>query len=138
MTMTTFDKQERGQIDEICTRLTSTYADLVESIDAYNEAIRGLFAQHIQSALDAYNEAVSDANSLAEDLGAEMQTYFDEKSEKWQQGDKGQEYQEWIYEWETELQPYQLSEPDGIDYSDLEDHAETFGYRKQAAQAGAE
>lgn len=30
------------------------------------------------------------------DLLSDMQSYFDEKSENWQTGDKGDEYQDWL------------------------------------------
>ena len=39
----------------------------------------------------------------------------DERSEEWQEGDTGQAYQEWISQFENELEEIELEEPDDVD-----------------------
>ena len=51
-----------------------------------------------------YNEAIQNLNSFIFEIREEMQMYFDDKSEKWQESDKGFAYQEWIENWEVEFE----------------------------------
>ena len=131
--MTKFTKFEVAEIDKLCNRLRDGYDELNAAIDKYNEAVKALW-EPVQKALDTYNEAISDANCYANDeLTSGMQEYYDEKSEKWQQGEKGQRFDAWLQEWSTELEQVSLDEPDEADASNIEDCAETYGMRSQSA-----
>jgi hypothetical protein len=47
-----------------------------------------------------YNDVVENLNNFIEDQRSQMQNYFDGRSEKWQESDKGDAYQNWIDAWE--------------------------------------
>jgi hypothetical protein len=61
---------------------------VTEALDRYNEA------------LDSYNSIVTEVNEFKDGIVNALQEYFDEKSEKWQEGDAGQELEALKSEWE--------------------------------------
>ena len=72
--------------------------------------------------MEAYKAAVEEAKAFAERIAEEMTNYFDDRSEKWQDGDAGGEYQSWKDEWENadldsveEIVKPDINMPDGPD-----------------------
>ena len=58
-------------------------------------------AEAIEEAVEAYATAADEARAFAESIHADQQAYYDERSEKWQEGDAGTAYTEWMELWET-------------------------------------
>jgi len=85
-------------------RLTEAHDELTEEIQAYNGALLAVAAWR-------------------DEITLEMETYFDERSEKWQEGEAGTAYQEWMGEWqEAELDELEAPElPDEPEFP----HADT-------------
>ena len=72
-------------------------------------------AQKLQAAKNKFEGATQDLNSEIEDWNAfaldiadELQSYYDERSETWQEGDVGSAFSEWVERWQEE--------PEEIDY----------------------
>lgn len=57
---------------------------------------RDELAERLRVAADAFAEVLGDASIWAHDLSGEMESYRDERSEKWQDGEAGQNYESWI------------------------------------------
>jgi len=94
--MKQLSKVHKARRDEIVAALTEkatvvedAWARLTEAHDDLTEAI------------EAYNEALADAVGWRDDMAQEMQDYFDERSERWQEGEDGTAYGEWINEWQV-------------------------------------
>lgn len=106
-------------------------ADQKKDKDGHAEAIReawskldGLWGE-VEAAVAAYNEGVaemneklSDAETWRDEIVQEMDDYMSERSEKWLDGDAGQNYESWKGEWEnvsfesvSELEVNQPDEP---------------------------
>lgn len=49
--------------------------------------------------IDKYNAKLREVETWRDEITADMENYYDEKSEKWQEGDAGSEYSEWKDEW---------------------------------------
>ncbi len=60
--------------------------------------------QKLENALNDYNCVIAEINSFMSDMREKMEEYQSEKSEKWQEGDKGEAYSNWISSWENELE----------------------------------
>ena len=73
----------------LATALREAKDKLVIAIDEYNAATTDPRAA-VESALKEYNEALAEAKGFAEDIANEAESEFDNKSEKWQEGDRGQ------------------------------------------------
>lgn len=61
--------------------------------------------------ITAYNEALSNAREFCSDIAETAQEAWNDKSEKWQESDKGQEVQGWIETWQ-EANLDDVEEPD--------------------------
>src|SRR5438067_11684451 len=121
--MTKLSKAELSRRDEVASRLRRTFEDLNKIVDEFNEAMAAAW-EKVETSLTAHNEAIADANSFKNEITQEMQDYFDGRSEKWQDGEKGQTYQSWKETWEEEFQEADLEKPDDLDVGELEDYAE--------------
>lgn len=88
---------------------TAEQANLVEELrEAFSKA---------QDEIRSYNELVEKARNYTETVAARMREEFDGKSETWQEGDRGQEAEGLINEWEG-VDLREVDEPEG-------DHADT-------------
>ncbi len=90
-----------------------------EAIDQYNQTMQEAW-EKIEEAVSSYNEAIAQASEFKEEVYSEAQEYYDERSEKWQESDKGQSYQEWIDEWEADLDEIEVEQPDELEVPDME------------------
>ena len=45
--------------------------------------------------MQAFNDALAAAREFTEEIHSEMETFYNEKSDKWQEGDAGSAYQSW-------------------------------------------
>jgi hypothetical protein len=84
-----FNKTEQARMGAIIDKLRDIYDDdITEALSALNGAI------------DRYNEVLAEARGFVEDIYNERQGEFDDKSERWQEGDTGQIAQGWLSELE--------------------------------------
>lgn len=79
------------------------------------------------NAVDEYNGAIQEVAEWRDGIVSEMQDYYDERSERWQEGDAGQEYDSWKDEWENgdfeELETPELpDQPEGAPAIDAIDN----------------
>jgi hypothetical protein len=68
----------------------------------------------LDEALEKYNALVADAESLRDDVLSSIQDFCGDKSEKWQESEKGQNYAQWAGLWEDQF--------DQVDELDLDHH----------------
>jgi hypothetical protein len=122
--MLKLNKAELDERDTIVQRL-NTHKDNVEAaIIAFNEAVETAFNE-VESAVNAYNEAIGAANSLKSTLAESARGYFEEKSEKWQEGENGEKYASWIEALEEEIEPLEIEAPTEIPEAEF-DAIDTF------------
>lgn len=55
----------------------------------------------LTAAIDAYNAVVEDAEAFITGVAEDFRSAWDEKSERWQESDRGQEVGEFIETWEA-------------------------------------
>jgi len=73
-------------------------ADLGRQFEEHLAAIDQIMANarsEIEDLVDKANDVRKKAHGVIEDITNEMDSYYDDRSEKWQEGDNGQAYQEW-------------------------------------------
>lgn len=125
-------KKQVEDRDAHVTALRSAKEKLTLAIGAFNEASETAFAEvstavetynqkrkdelvAVTEAAEAYNEVAAEASSFCEGLRDEAQGYHDDKSEKWQEGDAGQAYAQWIEEIGLDVSMIELEEPDDLE-----------------------
>ena len=135
--MKKLSKEQCAQRDEIAGRLRSRFSDLDLAVEAYNSAVEAAWAK-VEETKNDYNEAIADANEWQQDVAADIQSYMDDRSEKWLEGEKGQAYESWRSEYEQEFPTADLDKPDELSTSDIEDAAEIIEQRQMKLYEGEE
>ena len=72
------------------------------AIAAFNRGVEPL-AQAVADAQDDYNEILETTRNLSDSIAESAREQFEAKSERWQEGEKGQQAREWIERWEMGL-----------------------------------
>jgi hypothetical protein len=114
-------------------RQTALVADLQAQKDAMQKAIEDFNTAletaraDLREAVGKYNDVVSEVNGFAADIASRLDDEINNKSEKWQEGEKGEAATAWKDEWEaidfSELDVDELAPSDIDDFDD--DSAET-------------
>jgi uncharacterized protein YukE len=87
--MKTISKADQKRIEALIGRLSDAGSEVATAIDA------------LKDALNAANEVRQELYDVMDDICNTAEGYYDERSEKWQEGDAGSAYQSWITQLET-------------------------------------
>jgi hypothetical protein len=113
---------EARKVSELEALLDDTRSELNNEIVRFNETVETLMSA-VNNAVDKYNDAIYATAAFCEDIAASYQAEWDEKSEKWQEGDAGDAAANWISQWEShcieQIEPLEAPTLDEID-SDAE------------------
>lgn len=80
------------KISEKDWKALSAFAD---TITEKRDAILAAFEDTIKPLLDELNEARDEARDMLSSLAEDADSYFDDRSENWQEGEKGEAYSAW-------------------------------------------
>lgn len=130
--MKAFTSAQKKEHAAIVERLHATRGTLRDAIDAFNGKLTEEYGA-VDRAREACQDAIDEANALLDDVRGDAQSHFDDRSEKWQEGDAGQQYQDWISELEQPLDRVEVDEPQPLIEPDL-DGIETFEEIRQAVE----
>lgn len=118
--MKKLSKAQLTERDEIVSQMNEAKDSVTTAVDDYNDALSPA-REAVSTAVAEFNSAVEKANSFLGELASDAQNYFDERSEKWQEGDAGDQYNSWKEQFEDEVEeatfdePAELDLPEGID-----------------------
>lgn len=110
-----FSKTDTERTEGLAQKIRDKRAELEEAIDELNGKLEDEVSS-INETVGELNELLSEANGVVEDIAAEMQGEFDDKSEKWQEGERGEATAEWI----NELDAFNLEEVEEYKIDPLE------------------
>jgi hypothetical protein len=118
------DKQELARCQQFEVDLREAQGELEDAVSVYNDAVaeaRGT----LEDALAKYNELVAEARGFVEDIASTASGEIDDKSEKWQEGERGRAAIEWKDAWENAtLEDVAIEFPDDVAIDGC-DHADT-------------
>jgi hypothetical protein len=101
--------------DVICQQLRTQYEALEEAVDAFNAAMEAQW-EGVANALEAYNSTVEQANEWLSMVSSEIEAYMSDRSEKWQDSERGQAYEQWKNEFESnDLEAVELDMPAALE-----------------------
>lgn len=86
--MKKIDKTSMKKIDDAKSSLVDIAAKAAAVVASMNEQLERLS--------DEANEARQEIYDVLDDVVTQASDYYDERSEKWQEGDAGSAYQDWI------------------------------------------
>jgi DNA anti-recombination protein RmuC len=125
--MKALSKKDAKRKAELVGEIQDKATELSTAVAKFNDELAKL-REDLTATVNDYNEAVQAAEEFRADMLSQMQSYFDEKSEKWQEGEAGQAYQQWINDWDgTPLTQVDLEMPDDISEPSDEASAELEG-----------
>lgn len=117
--MKSLSKAEQEQRADIAGRLREGWSKLE---DAYAQVTSAISDFNVER--ESYNEIVQEAESFAQDIASQIEGYMDERSDKWREGDRGQEYEAWLSAWQNDVSFDEVEEiedpgmPDGENLAD--------------------
>jgi len=91
-------KDQLARHAQLCTDLASDWEDLEAAVKQYNEKVAVAHSE-LQAVVETFNKRVAEANEFVEEVHSEQESFFDEKSERWQESDAGSAYQDWMTQW---------------------------------------
>lgn len=117
--MKKLSKAQQEQRADLIRRLNEAKDLVEEACDEHQPKITEVVdaaKAAIERAVAAYNEVLAEAREFAEQAASDMDSYASERSEKWQESDKGSDYASWKDEWEgfspDDVEPPSIVTPD--------------------------
>lgn len=93
-------KADGARRTKLSDALNEAASELEAAVTAYNDAMANLQAP-VEAAVEKYNFVALDITGFVEDIANNARGAIDDKSESWQEGEKGQLAEEWTSEWEN-------------------------------------
>lgn len=122
--MKKLSKAQLQEKDTLATALDDKYNALELALTGFNES-RTASWQLVEAAIGEYNEARQSIQDFKDNIASDIQSYIDERSERWQESDAASAYSEWLSEYENEYPEAEISEPDAVEMPDDLANAET-------------
>lgn len=94
--MKKLSKPDVAELNEIVEELNSAAEAVSTAIEQANEKVG-----EANDAINEYNACLEKATEYRDRIVGQMEDFFSEKSEKWQEGDAGSAYDEWKSEWDN-------------------------------------
>lgn len=88
-------KQDQKNIESTLESLAISRRALEAAVATFNEELTTARAK-LQEAVDHHNELAETVRGQIEDIHREMSEEFDNKSDKWQEGEKAEAVREWL------------------------------------------
>ena len=110
-----FSKADIKDRDELVQAAQYKLDNLNTEIARFNEAVTEAW-EELEEALGEYNGALTDARDFVERVKDEFETQYGEKSDKWQEGDRGTAAREWIDSFDNiELDDAEIEQPEMLE-----------------------
>jgi DNA repair ATPase RecN len=107
-------KNQLKQRDELLDAVRTKQKALNGEIAEYNDKLAEL-REKLEESVNDCDGAISDLRNFIESVRDEAQSEYDDKSEKWQQDDKGQSVLDWINTFDAiNLEDVDIELPEGI------------------------
>ena len=103
---TKFSKADAKRVSD----LQGELREMADEIDAAFETINEPIAA-VNALIEAYNEKLQEARGVIEDIASEVESYIDDKSDNWRDGERGSAVSDWL----SELQSVDLEDVELIE-----------------------
>lgn len=113
-------------VSAVSDRVSEYNGAVEEAYRVFEAACQTAWNEHLDGVQEDLNASVEQAQTLVTEVTGNMECYYDDRSEKWRESDKGEQYQEWISVWENtdlevgELAPAELYPPEPLDLPEIE------------------
>ncbi len=122
--MLRLSKKQQSELAELESNCYLEASNLETAIATFNQTL-GAAKEKLEEDQQKYNDELEKLRDFRDGIVSEMDDYIADRSEKWQEGERGQNYVSWKDEWEQlDLEPIELSLPDELD-------SDEFNYSEQ-------
>jgi chromosome segregation ATPase len=93
-------KKDRARLDEVRDKIAAQGGQVEARVAELNEAVEAARAK-LEDEVNTYNELVQEAGSIVEDIHRELESEYDDKSDRWKESERGECVQSWLQELEN-------------------------------------
>jgi uncharacterized protein YukE len=112
-------KDQIEQHSQISTDLHAAHEAVQSAVAEFNAKVAAAYAE-LEPHVSDFNSEVEKANSFMGEVYADQESFYDEKSEKWQEGDAGEAYRSWMEQWEQVIEEMELDVPEELGEPDVD------------------
>lgn len=97
------NKEQKARLD----KLREEYREAVTALKAEKDNAEAEIAKAVSLVNDRINDLnaiIENANELRDQIQSEIADYIGEKSDKWQEGERGQAFEDWRAQWDCEVE----------------------------------
>lgn len=106
--MTRLNRTELKQLSDFASQLRekedSAHKAITEFVAVRNDTNWGIVCDSIVS----LNSTLDDARNFVESLASTLEDYIDRKSDKWRDGERGVAFQNWLNEFDIDLDEFDI------------------------------
>jgi predicted nuclease with TOPRIM domain len=119
--MKALSKEQIRERADLVTKLREKHESLTETIEVFNAALT-THQKAVEEALQSLNGVIVEGKDWLEGISQEQSDYYEDKSEKWQEGENGQNYDAWkeLYENVSGTDELTIEFPDPLEVPDCE------------------
>lgn len=110
-------KEEAERLEALADKLGNAREFLEDELDDLNRQIRESL-DTINFKIAGYNELLEEARGIIDDVHSQGESDFDDKSEKWQEGERGEATREWLESLES-IRDDDLGDIEPIEFEDI-------------------
>lgn len=105
------NKQEDARKSELEQELEQLVGSATDGLEELREKIGELVEEFNEKYVTPLGDKMDEARGFVEDIQNERQEEFDDKSERWQEGERGEAAQSWLQQWEQGASELDTPEP---------------------------
>lgn len=117
--MKALTKQQSSEKAAHVAALSAAAENLEKAVAEFNAVVEAA-QEPVTAAVEEYNAALQEAANFVEAMASEIEAEIADKSERWQESEKGQAFDTWQQEWEAVVfDDIQIDFPDQLEGPDL-------------------
>jgi hypothetical protein len=119
--MKKLSKEDEDMHSGLVRELSNARDAVEEAVEAFNANMRREY-ELVADAAEKYDQAAAAADAFREQVASDIENYYDDKSEGWQEGEAGQQYRLWLEEWaDLEVLSLEIDSPEPLDAPEFDE-----------------
>ena len=114
--LTTFQHNER---DRLVKELADSEEGLEKAVRQHASDMDDANNRLVQ-VLERHNDVIHEINEFRDGVASDITDYISERSERWQEGEKGELYRAWEDAWHGDIDEVEIDLPDEIEEPELD------------------
>ena len=107
-------------VDAFNAKRSELYETLAEAVTVYNDELSVAFSE-LEEAAKEFDEKLQGARDWRDQMTSDLDEYIGERSDKWQESDKGQEVTSWREAFDIDLETITFEAPDYVEVAEPDD-----------------